>query len=61
MAVIVLAEDQVHKMSAAVHNGQAVQLMIPDHIIGFSQRNALFGVDQGGQRSHEFGNRAFLR
>ncbi|MNC54897.1 hypothetical protein D3C75_1043960 [compost metagenome] len=44
VAVIILAEDEVHQITAAVHNRQTVQLMVPDHIIGFGQRDSLFGI-----------------
>ncbi|MNE41292.1 hypothetical protein D3C80_1353540 [compost metagenome] len=61
MAVIILAEDQIHQIAFAVHDRQAVQLVVPDHIVGFGQGNTFLCVDQRGERSHELCNRAFPR
>ena len=53
---VVLAEDEVHQMILIVNDGQAVQLVIPDDVVGFLQSGLLGSNHQLLTGSHEGGN-----
>ena len=45
MGVIVLAENQVHQLLVPVHQWKAVNLVLPDDVIGFLQGGRLVGIN----------------
>ena len=53
MGVIVLAEHQVHQLLVLIHQRKAVNLVLPDNIIGFLQGSGLVGINQIIQRCHK--------
>ena len=56
VAGVVLAEHEVHQLALCVHNGQGIQLMGPDDVVGFLQSGFRRGGDQLFQRRHEGGH-----
>ena len=53
---VVLAEYEIHQMAFIVHDGQAVELMLPNDVVGHLQRGLLGGDDQLFQGGHEGGH-----
>ena len=53
---IVLAEDKVQQVVIFVYDGEAIQLVFPDNIVGFLQGGLRGGGDQLFPGSHEGGN-----
>ena len=53
---VVLPEDEVQQVVVFVHDGQAVQLVLPDDVVGLFQRGLRGGGDQLLPGSHEGGN-----
>ena len=57
MALIVLAEDKTAQTPVLRENGERVELMLPDNVVGFFERRALTCPDEFFKRRHECGNR----
>ena len=57
MGVVVLPEHEAHQMPAGGDDGQGVELVVPDDIIGGLQAGALRGGDDFLRRGHEFADR----
>ena len=56
MEIVVFTENETYKTSLAVHNGELVDLVVPDYVIGFLERCA-FGsgnelLDGGHELAH---------
>ena len=51
--VVVLAEHHVHETAFGVHDGQGVELVIPDDVVGLTQGGAGGSGDQLFDRCHE--------
>lgn len=56
MCVVVFAEYERLETAVLTDDRKSVQLMIPDDIVRFLQRNALFRVDQLFKRRHKLRN-----
>ena len=56
MGVVVLAEYECNQLAVLVHDGQGVELMIPDDVVCSLERGALGCGDQLFKGSHEFRN-----
>ena len=46
MVGVVLAEDEVHQVAVLVHDGQGVELVLPDDVVGLLQGGAGRGRDE---------------
>ena len=57
MGVIVLAEHEAHQVSVRGDDGQGVELMVPDDVVGGLQAGALRRGDQLVRRGHEVPDR----
>ena len=57
MRRIVLAENQVKQVLIPVDNGQGVELVLPDDVVGFLEGGTLLGIDEGSKRRHELADR----
>ena len=57
MGVIVLAENKGDQVAVFAEDGQGVELVIPDDVVGSLQAGAFGGRDDLFGRSHELGNR----
>ena len=53
MGIIVFTENHIQKPLVFVNDRQAVELVVPNDIIRFLQRNAFFGINQVLKRSHK--------
>ena len=53
MGSIVLAEDKVQQVAVSIHNGQGIELVIPDDVVGFLQGGFGGSGNQLFQRGHE--------
>ena len=53
--LVVLAEYHVHKVVVVVNDGQRVQLVVPNNVVGFLQRGACGANDELFTGSHELG------
>ena len=53
MGGVVLAEHEVQQAAVGVHNGQGVELMLPDDVVCFLQRRLRWRGDELFQRRHE--------
>ena len=53
VGIIILAEHKAHQMAVLGNNGQGVELVIPDDVIGRFQAGALRCVDELLHRRHE--------
>ena len=53
MAVVVLAENEVHEPALVVDNREVVYLIIPYYIVGFLEGGLLRGDDEAGERGHK--------
>ena len=53
MGGVVLAEDEIQQVVVLIHNGQAVQLVLPDDVVGFLQGGLRGGGDQLLPGGHE--------
>lgn len=51
--IVVLAEDEADEPVVLVHDGERVELMVPDNIIGFLERGAVGCRDQLFAGGHE--------
>ena len=56
MLVVVLAEDDAHEMVVLVHDGQGVELVLPDDVVGVLERDVLVAHDELLARGHELGD-----
>ncbi len=56
VGVVVLAEHERHQMVLGVHDGQRVQLVIPDDVVGGLQRGAIRSHHELLARRHEVGH-----
>ena len=56
VALVVLAEDEIAELARFVDDGQGIELVIPDDIVGLFERGALLGPDQLVKGSHERGD-----
>ena len=54
VGIVVLAEDEGLHAAGFVQHGQGVEPVIPQHVVGFAQGDAVSGVDELFQRGHEF-------
>ena len=53
MGGVVLAEHEVQQVAVGVHNGQGVELMLPDDVVCFLQRRLRWRGDELFQRRRE--------
>ena len=53
VGVIVLAEHEAHQMAVVGDDGQGVELVVPDDVVGHLQAGALGGEDELFHRGHE--------
>ncbi len=53
MGRIILAEDHVHQIAVLVDDGQRIDLMVPDDIVGLLQGNVIRADDHFRNRGHE--------
>ena len=53
---VVLAEHEVHQVVIFIDDGQAVQLVVPDDVVGSLQRGILGSGDQLGAGGHKGGH-----
>ena len=56
MAVVVLAEDDAHEVVVVVDDGQGVELVVPDDVVGNLEANVLVAHDELLTRGHELGD-----
>ena len=56
MAVVVLAEDDAHEVIVVVDDGQSVELVVPDDVVGNLEADVLVAHDELLTRGHELGN-----
>ena len=56
MALVVLAEDEIEQPPAGADDGQGVELVVPDDVVGLLEAGALGGGDQLLKGGHEFGD-----
>ena len=56
VGIVVLAEDHVLQMAFLIHQGQGVDLVVPDDIVAIMQAGGGRRGDQLVQRSHELGD-----
>ena len=56
MGGVVLAEDEVHQTVVVVDDGEAVELVVPDDVVGFLQGSGLGSGDQLLTGGHEGGD-----
>ena len=54
VGIVVLAEDEGLHAAGIVQHGQGVEPVIPQHVVGFAQGDAVSGIDELFQRGHEF-------
>ena len=54
VGIVVLAEHETHQTAVSRHDGQGVELMIPDNVVGLLQAGALRGGNHLFRRGHEF-------
>ena len=52
VAVVVLAEDEVHKFLIFIDDRQRVEFIVPDELVGVAQRDAQFADGQFVERRH---------
>jgi len=53
VGVVVLAEDDGHEVLVLVDDGQRVELVLPDDVVGNLERGAIGSRDELGERGHE--------
>ena len=53
MGIVVLAEDEVQQVVVLVHDGQGVELVVPDDVVGLFQGGGGGGGDELLARGHE--------
>ena len=51
--VVVLAEDDAHQVVVLVHDGQGVELVVPDDVVGLLEGDVLVAHDEALARGHE--------
>ena len=56
VAVVVLAEDDTHKVIVVVDDRQSVELVVPDDVVGNLKADVLVAHDELLTRGHELGN-----
>ena len=56
MLVVVLAEDDAHQVVVLVHDGQGVELVVPDDVVGLLEGDVLVPHDELLARGHEVAN-----
>ena len=56
MGVVVLAEDDADQMVVVVDDGQGVELLVPDEVVGVLEGDVLVAHDELGARGHELGD-----
>ena len=56
MAVVVLAEDDAHEVIVVVDDGQGVELIVPDDVVGNLKADVLVAHDELLTRGHELGD-----
>ena len=56
VAVVVLAEDDPHKVIVVVDDGQGVELVVPDDVVGNLEADVLVAHDELLTRGHELGD-----
>ena len=56
VAVVVLAEDDAHKVIVVVDDGQGVELVVPDDVVGNLEADVLVAHDELLTRGHELGD-----
>ena len=56
MAVVVLAEDDAHEVVVVVDDGQGVELVVPDDVVGDLEADVLVAHDELLTRGHELGD-----
>ena len=56
VALVVLAEDEVAQAAAIVDDGQGIELVLPDDVVGLLEGGALLGPDQLFKGGHEAGD-----
>ena len=56
VAVVVLAEDDAHEVIVVVDDGQGVELVIPDDVVGNLKADVLVAHDELLTRGHELGD-----
>ena len=56
MAVVVLAEDNAHEVIVVVNDGQGVELVVPDDVVGNLEADVLVTHDELLTRGHELGD-----
>ena len=57
VGVVVLAEHEGGHVAVLGDDGEGVELVLPDDVVGLLQAHALVGVDQGGEGGHELPDR----
>ena len=58
VGIVVLAEHKAHQMAVGRHDGQGVELVVPDDVVGGFQTGALRGGDDLLHRGHKFADRS---
>ena len=56
VAVVVLAEDDAHQVIVVVDDGQGVELVVPDDVVGNLEADVLVAYDELLTRGHELGD-----
>ena len=56
MAIVVLAENDAHKVIIVVDDRQSVELVVPDDVVGNLEANVLVAHDELLTRGHELGD-----
>ena len=56
VAVVVLAEDDAHEVIVVVDDGQSVELVVPDDVVGNLEADVLVAHDELLTRGHELGD-----
>ena len=56
VAVVILAEDDAHEVIVVVDNGQSVELVVPDDVVGNLEADVLVAHDELLARGHELGD-----
>ncbi len=56
VGVVILAEDDADQVIVLVDDGQGVELLVPDEVVGVLQGDILVAHDELGARGHELGD-----
>ena len=56
MGIVVLAEYEAVELAIFKENGEGIDFVVPDNVVGFGKGDAVLGGDQFFQRGHEIFN-----